>query len=179
MSVERVLEFWFSEIEPRQWWVKDPSFDARIQREFGQLHSQAVKGQLKEWRQTPQGRLAEILILDQFSRNIFRDTPGAFEHDGLSLALAEEAIERKEDRALSLVERQFLYMPLMHSESRDVHERALEVYTELGMEGPLHFEIRHKEIIDRFGRYPHRNVILGRTSTPEEEEFLTQPGSSF
>ncbi|EAO7613966.1 DUF924 domain-containing protein, partial [Salmonella enterica] len=131
------------------------------------------------WRKTAEGRLAEIIVLDQFSRNLFRDSPQAFAQDSLALALAQEAISLNLDQQLSPEQRAFLYMPFMHSESKLIHEFALKLFQRLGNPTNLEFEKKHKVIIDRFGRYPHRNQILGRESTDEELTFLTQPDSSF
>jgi uncharacterized protein (DUF924 family) len=174
-----ILNFWFEELEPAQWWKKDQAFDAMIAERFGRLHSQAVCCELYGWRQSAGGRLAEIIVLDQFSRNMFRDTAQAFSADPLALALAQEAVAAGDDADLTPIQRSFLYMPYMHSESRLIHEQAVDLYTRNGIEENLKFEIRHKEIIDRFGRYPHRNGILGRASTTDELTFLQQPGSSF
>ena len=121
----------------------------------------------------------EIIVLDQFSRNLFRDSPQAFAQDSLALALAQEAISLNLDQQLSPEQRAFLYMPFMHSESKLIHEFALKLFQRLGNPTNLEFEKKHKVIIDRFGRYPHRNQILGRASTDEELTFLTQPDSSF
>jgi uncharacterized protein (DUF924 family) len=131
------------------------------------------------WRATPEGRLAEVLVLDQFSRNVYRDTPQAFAQDALALALAQELVTSGQDRSLPLAQRSFAYMPYMHSESALVHAQAALLFAQPGMEDTLRFEVRHKEIIDRFGRYPHRNALLGRSSTPEELAFLSEPGSGF
>lgn len=178
-NIRDILSFWFEELEPRQWWVRDEQLDREIESRFGRLHQQAVAGELSDWRETPAGRLAEIIILDQFSRNIFRDTPKAFAFDGMALVLAEEAVRTGADRAFEAPEKAFFYMPYMHSESAAIHEQALKLFDQPGVEFNLEFEIKHKAIIDRFGRYPHRNEILGRESTPAEIEFLTQPDSSF
>lgn len=178
-SFQSVIDFWFVEIDPKKWWVKDGSFDRLIRERFGALNSAAVHGELFDWRRTPRGRLAEIIVLDQFSRNIFREMPESYESDPMSLALSQEAIRAGDDKALEPGQRLFLYMPFMHSESRLIHEEAVKLFTSLGRPKNLEFELRHKEIIDRFGRYPHRNEILGRHSTAEEIEFLNQPGSSF
>lgn len=178
--IEEVLGFWFREITPQQWWKVDPDFDASLSQRFGALHARAAAGELWDWRRTPQGRLAEIIVLDQFSRNLFRGTPGAFAQDPMALALAQEAVAAGHDAALvQPIERTFLYMPYMHSESRLVHVQAERLFRENGLPDNHHFELRHQAIIERFGRYPHRNALLGRTSTPEEIEFLQQPGSSF
>ena len=176
---ESVLSFWFDEIESSQWFVKDSDFDELIKARFASIHRQAKAGELYKWRASPEGRLAEIIVLDQFSRNMFRDQAEAFASDSLALVLAQEAVSCRADLALSAVQRSFLYMPFMHSESRAIHEVALSLFSQKGLEGNLNFEKRHKEIIDRFGRYPHRNEILGRVSSEEELAFLKQPGSSF
>lgn len=176
---QQVIDFWFSELEPKMWWIKDSEFDANIERRFGRVHRQAMDGELYEWRTSPLGALAEVLVLDQFSRNIFRDKPEAFACDSQALVLAQVAVENQFDEKLSVVERSFLYMPYMHSESKLIHEQAITLFTKLGNKDNLRFEQRHKDIVDRFGRYPHRNKILGRESTEEEIEFLKQPGSGF
>lgn len=176
---EDILHFWFNELTPAQWWKKDEKVDADIKQRFSDIHAKAARCELFDWRMAAKGRLAEIIILDQFSRNIFRDNARAFANDSLALALAQEALAVGADKALSLVERSFLYLPFMHSESAEIHQIAVGLYRELGIVENFDFEIKHKEIIDRFGRYPHRNKTLGRESTPEELEFLKQPGSSF
>jgi uncharacterized protein (DUF924 family) len=176
---EEVLTFWFEEIEPALWWKKDASFDALLIERFSALHARACRCELYAWRSEPGGRLAEIIVLDQFSRNMFRDSALAFANDALALALSQEAVACGADAALSAVQKSFLYMPYMHSESLEIHEIAVELYAKEGLQNNLDFEIKHKNIIERFGRYPHRNAVLGRVSTSEEIEFLTQPGSSF
>lgn len=178
-SVEAVLSFWFDETSPEQWYGKDSAFDGLIVHRFSGLHAQAVAGELWAWRDTAKGRLAELIVLDQFSRNMFRNTPEAFAADGMALALAQEAVRSGADRELTQTQAAFLYMPYMHSESLVVHGEALRLFTALGSESSLLFEKRHRDIIARFGRYPHRNSILGRQSTPEELDFLRQPGSGF
>jgi uncharacterized protein (DUF924 family) len=179
LSAQSVLQFWFTEITPAQWWKVDLAFDKLVADRFGDIHEQAVRAELFEWRITPQGRLAEVIVLDQFSRNIHRGTRRAFEADALALALAQEALSAKADEALTQDERTFLLMPYMHSESKQIHAIAEPLFKGKTAEGNYNFELRHKAIIDRFGRYPHRNVMLGRTSAPEELVFLTEPGSSF
>lgn len=174
-----VLEFWFNELEPKQWFVKDRDLDAMIEARFSLLVEQARAGELFSWRVTPQGRLAEIILIDQFSRNIFRDKPESFSADPVALVLAQEAIGAGADQRLDVQERAFLYMPFMHSESQAIHEQAVVLFDQPGLEYNLEFEYKHKAIIDRFGRYPHRNEILGRKSTEEEIAFLREPGSSF
>lgn len=174
-----VLTLWFEELMPDMWWKKDPDLDELIIKRFTSLHVRARKGELYLWRSNPQGTLAEIIVLDQFSRNMFRDTPKAFENDGTALVLAQRAVEKGFHHQLTKSEQAFLYLPFMHSESSIIHQVALALYTQLGEASNLDFEMRHKAIIDRFGRYPHRNAVLGRQSTPEEIEFLKQPGSGF
>lgn len=179
MSATEVIKFWFEEIEPKQRFAKDPAFDELIRSRFGELHKRARAGLLYTWREHPLDALAEIIILDQFSRNMFRDSAEAFAYDTLALVLAQEAVRRKLDAELDLRKKAFLYMPFMHSESAEIHEIALYLFGQPGLEDNFNFELKHKEIIARFGRYPHRNAVLGRESTPEELEFLSRPGSSF
>ncbi len=179
VSAKEVIQFWFEEIEPKQRFVKDLEFDELIRSRFAETHSQAIQGLLYSWREHPLDALAEIIVLDQFSRNMFRDKADAFASDTLALILAQEAIRRKFDAELSSTQKAFLYMPFMHSESAEIHKIALFLFDQPGLEDNFNFEVRHKDIIDRFGRYPHRNDILGRESTEEEREFLQQPGSSF
>jgi len=174
-----VIEFWFTEIGSEKWWAKDPDFDALIASRFGPVHQQAVNCELFAWREVTLGRLAEILVLDQFSRNIYRDQPQSFAFDSLALALAQEAIRMDAQAELKGHQRAFLYMPYMHSESRKIHEIAAGLFSDPEVEGNRDFELRHKAIIDRFGRYPHRNEIMNRASTAEELAFLEEPGSSF
>lgn len=179
MQAQDILDFWFDPNHRPLWFAKSDAFDDKIREQFQIIHQQAIQAELWSWRKTPEGRLAEIIVLDQFSRNIYRDQAQAFAYDSLALALAQEAISLQLDAQLSPEQRSFLYMPFMHSESKLMHEYALKLFQRLGNEINLSFEKKHKIIIDRFGRYPHRNEILGRTSTAEELEFLTQPNSSF
>ena len=176
---QEILDFWFSELESKQWWIKDEKLDRDIESRFGALHKAAIAGELSDWRESPAGRLAEIIILDQFSRNIYRDRPESFAYDNMALVLAQEAIRVGADQTFEAPEQAFFYMPFMHSESSAIHEIALKLFDQPGVEFNLEFEEKHKAIIDRFGRYPHRNSILGRQSTAEEIRFLTELGSSF
>lgn len=179
MDWQDIIHFWFDELTPEQWWKKDSHLDQQIKERFLDLHHRASQGELFEWRQAPLGRLAEIIVLDQFSRNIYRGKPEAFTQDSLSLVLAQEAVRSGDDQQLEINKRGFLYMPFMHSESRLIHQEAVKLFSQPGLEYNLEFELLHKKIIDRFGRYPHRNEILKRNSTPEEVEFLKEPNSSF
>lgn len=176
---QQVLDFWFEEIEPVMRWRKDDAFDALLVERFLETHTRACRCELFEWRRQPQGRLAEIIVLDQFSRNMFRDSALAFAHDAQALTLAQEAIACGADESLTQEQRSFLYMPFMHSESLQIQEVAVELFSKNGIGSNLDFEFKHKKIIETFGRYPHRNTVLGRQSTAEELEFLTGPGSSF
>jgi uncharacterized protein (DUF924 family) len=175
MQAETILRFWFEEAGPEKWFAKDADFDAEITARFMGTYEAAAAGELFEWRSDDAGRLAEIIVLDQFARNLFRDKSRAFEADPVALVLAQEAVglgahHRLGDRRATLL------MPYMHSESRRIHEIAVELFA-----GTVSFdyEVQHKKIIDRFGRYPHRNALLGRVSTEEERAFLATPGSSF
>ena len=176
---KHVLTFWFEETQPKTWWASDPAFDVQVKQRFGTLLAQAALGELYTWRKNAQGRLAEIIVLDQFSRNVYRDTPAAFAQDPMALALAQEAVAAGVHTQLSEMERVFLLLPYMHSESKLIHEQAEQLFRDFAPANNYEFERRHKAIIDRFGRYPHRNTIVGRTSTAEETEFLKQPGSRF
>ncbi len=176
---QEILKFWFEDIDEARWWHKDAEFDKLIRNRFSVLHRAAACCELFEWRQTAEGRLAEIIILDQFSRNMFRGSSLSFLHDHLALALSQEAISKGADNELDPTKRSFLYMPFMHSESLKIHEVAICLFQANGLQSNLNSEIRHKRIIEQFGRYPHRNGILGRESAKEEVDFLKLPGSSF
>lgn len=179
MNPHEVLQFWFEEAAPEQHFGRDGAFDAAIRTRFADTHRAAVHGELAVWRASPDGRLAEIIVLDQFSRNLYRDDARAFAADGMALVLAQEAIRAGADKDMPAVRRAFLYMPFMHSESRVIHLDAERLFRQAGLENNYVFALKHKAIIDRFGRYPHRNAVLGRLSTAEEEAFLQQPDSSF
>jgi uncharacterized protein (DUF924 family) len=179
MKYQTILDFWFQETPPNLWFAQDDAFDQKIKQRFSVCLTQAAANELWTWRSTAAGRLAEIIVLDQFSRNIYRHHPAAFTQDAQALCLAQEAIRLGLDQALPAQQRCFLYLPFMHSESPAIHALALNLFSALGDAKSLDYEIRHKRIIDRFGRYPHRNAILGRTSTPEEVAFLQQPNSRF
>ena len=179
MSSEEIIAFWFVETPPKAWWKPDSDFDETIRRRFADVYKRAILGELFAWRAEPKGRLAEIIVLDQFSRNLFRGSARAFAQDLTALVLAQEAISAGVHLALEPVHRAFLLLPYMHSESREIHRVAERLFREFAPPDNYDFELRHKAIVDRFGRYPHRNELLGRASTAEELEFLSQPGSSF
>jgi uncharacterized protein (DUF924 family) len=195
---EDVLTFWFGELDERgtadqahtaRWWTKDAAFDQEIRDRFGALHQAIVDGAHQAWLDLPRSRLAYVIVLDQFSRNMFRGTPKMFAADDLALRVAIGGIDRGMDRSVAHDERAFFYLPLMHSEALEVQQRCVELFMawrddldgELRdrVESSLDFAVRHRDIVQRFGRFPHRNAVLGRTSTPEELEFLKEPGSSF
>ncbi|OSI11443.1 hypothetical protein BWD10_00265 [Neisseria zoodegmatis] len=179
MTPQTVLDFWFDEQNRPFWFSKSDEFDAEIRSRFADVWRQAAYSELYSWRDTLHGRLAEIIVLDQFSRNLFRDSPMAFAQDNMAVALAQEAVQQPGFAGMESSERHFMLMPLMHSESRAIHEQALAWFERYTTPHALEFEIKHKVIIDRFGRYPHRNAVLGRESTEEEITFLQEPGSSF
>ena len=179
MQAKDILHFWFEELTDKQHFVKDAALDELIRTRFGTTLEAAARCELFAWRSAPEGRLAEIIVLDQFSRNIYRDTPRAFAQDSLALALAQVLVTSGQDQLLSPTQRRFAYMPYMHSESALIHAQAVQLFAQAGLENGLDFELRHQVIIDRFGRFPHRNALLGRASTAEETAFLSEPGSSF
>ena len=181
-----VLDFWFG--TPRgkaraEWFRKDEKFDAEIRRRFGELHAAAARRELDDWRRERESMLALVIVLDQFSRNLHRNDPRAFAQDAYARECARQAIGRGDDRASLPVERMFLYLPFEHSEDRADQALAMELMKQIdGFEetrGMSEWARKHQAIIDRFGRFPHRNACLGRESTPEEVEFLKTPGSGF
>ncbi len=188
---QSILEFWFGSItdpdygQPRQaWFIKDPQFDHQIQAQFFGIYAQAATGQLQDWQDHPLSGLALVIVLDQFSRNLFRRQPQAFATDPMARAAAKQALDRGFDQELLPVQRWFLYLPFEHSEDLEDQHRSVELFSQLDQSDPenakcLAYAKRHLEVIQRFGRFPHRNRILGRTSTAAEIEFLQQPGSSF
>ena len=185
---ESVLEFWFGPTEVRgrvrvEWFRKDPAFDGEIARRFGDLHRAASRRELEAWRMSAQPMLALVVVLDQFSRNLYRDDPRAFAQDTHARECAADAIERGDDLTRLPVERQFLYMPFVHGESLDDQDRGVDLMESLESFPETYdaceWAEKHRTIVRRFGRFPHRNAALGRPSTPAEIEFLKEPGSSF
>ena len=177
--MQNVLDFWFKELTPKQHFAKDAALDDTIRTRFGATLEAAAKCELFAWRATAEGRLAEVLVLDQFSRNVYRDTPRAFAQDALALVLAQELVASGQDRSLPVDQRSFAYMPYMHSESALVQAQGVALFAQPGLEDNLRFALLHQTIITRFGRFPHRNALLGRSATAEELAFLREPGSSF
>jgi uncharacterized protein (DUF924 family) len=189
-TAQAVLAFWFGAPGSSEhgkaraaWFRKDEEFDEEIRRRFGDAVAVALAGGFGEWCATPRGALARVVVLDQFTRNVFRGTPRAFAGDERGLATAQDAVARGFDRELSFVERWFVYLPFEHAESVDAQHRSLELFgalaAEMGDDEPLVWARKHAEVIFRFGRYPHRNAILGRASTSEEEAYLREPGAGF
>jgi uncharacterized protein (DUF924 family) len=175
-AIGDVLTFWFA--DPVRWWKKDPAFDAEIRDRFLSLHDAIERDERDDWLETPRGVLAYVIVLDQFSRNMFRDSARMFESDTRALAAARAALDRGMDRSLSRDERMFLCMPFMHSEDIVDQDRSVALFASTLQEW-VRFAEMHRDIVRRFGRFPHRNALLGRQSTFEELEFLKQPGSSF
>lgn len=186
-----VLAFWFDKENEPYWFEKNDDFDKRIEDKFGDIWRAAKHGECANWRRNEAladnnnaitdlaGRLAEIIVLDQFSRNLWRGDARSFSQDGMAVVLAQEAIKQPYFSTLPMEWRRFTIMPFMHSESLAIHEQYLPLFEQLNDESTLGFEHRHKDIIEKFGRYPHRNETLGRESTADEKAFLEQPGSSF
>jgi uncharacterized protein (DUF924 family) len=181
-----ILAFWFGpppHATRDVWFRNDPAFDAAIQERFGAAVAAALSGEFTTWDATPRGALARVILLDQFTRNLHRGTPLAFAGDAQALAIAKQAIARGFDLELDRFERWFLYLPFEHSEDAAMQQRSLALFGQLAAETgdrtPLEWAEKHADVIRRFGRYPHRNTILGRTSTTEERAFLAQPDSSF
>ncbi len=189
-QAEKILDFWFDQPgqqsygKPRQiWFAKKPEFDLEVRSRFLSDYEQAATGNLDEWKNSSLSCLALILLLDQFPRNMFRGTAQAFATDWQALSTAQYAVAQAYDRELLSVQRWFIYCPFEHSENLEHQNQAVALFGQLGDDpdsaDTINYAIRHREVILRFGRFPHRNEILGRASTPEEEEFLKQPGSSF
>lgn len=187
-TFQSVLDFWFGPLEARgkarpEWFRKDPAFDGEIARRFGDLHRAASRRELEAWRMSAQPMLALVVVLDQFSRNLYRDDARAFAQDAHARECSHEALERGDDLALLPVERQFLYLPFVHGEDAADQDRGVDLMRSLESfaetRGVLEWAEKHRTIVRRFGRFPHRNAALGRPSTPAELEFLAQPGSRF
>ena len=178
-EIEDILNFWFIECKPKQWFKKNEDFDQMIEKSFSSAIEDAIEGKLDSWEETETGCLALIILLDQFTRNVFRDTPRAFAGDERALALSQLCFNNDYLTKLDIHKRQFMLMPMMHSENIAVQDTALPLFKKYASEKDYEYAEKHRDIIARFGRFPHRNVILGRKSSNEEIEFLKQPGSSF
>jgi uncharacterized protein (DUF924 family) len=184
-TVQEILQFWFGEtLQPRkEWFQKNPEFDVEIRSRFLSIYEQAATNQLDSWVNLPESCLALVIVLDQFPRNLFRGQPQTFATDARALTVAQIAVEQGFDRPLPGVQRFFFYLPFEHSENLDHQNQAVQFFEQFQNDPDLQdtydYALRHRAVIARFGRFPHRNAILGRESTPEEIEFLKQPGSSF
>ncbi len=178
-DMRAVLDFWLLQTGPDKWFSRDDALDAEIREKFSALHKRAAAGELAPWRGTPHGCLGEIIVLDQFSRNLYRDDPGAYANDDQARETMTLALARDFDAGMSKDERWFLYMPLQHSEDAADQARSVELFRSLEDGGTFKYTLRHQEIITRFGRFPHRNAALGRESTAEEIAFLQEVDSSF
>lgn len=179
-EAQAVLDFWLDEETIPCWFEASEEFDRKLTLRFAETLKQAIQGELYCWRDTVLGQVAEIIVLDQFSRNIYRGTPQAFQQDGMALVLAQTLVANSVDYAsLAKSYQKWAIMPYMHSESSLIHQEAMRLFADLGDEVSMKFEVIHRDIIERFGRYPHRNEVLGRASTAEELVFLKEPDSSF
>lgn len=174
-----VWRFWFEEGGPARWFRKDPAFDEAIRTRFGALPDAALAGDLDGWRTEPRSALARVLVLDQFPRNLYRGEARMFRYDAAALAAADQLLHDGLEATLGVDERCFVYLPYEHAEDLAHQDRAVALFTALGHPEYLKFAHAHRDIIVRFGRFPHRNAALGREGTPEEVAFLSQPGSSF
>ncbi|PHS25340.1 MAG: hypothetical protein COA85_07065 [Robiginitomaculum sp.] len=177
-TLSAVLAFWFDELEPKHWFVKDSRVDEAIRARFGALY-EAMSASGSNHSEQSLETLARIIVLDQFPRNMFRETKQAFSTDELALQIAGSGIAVGQDKGLLPSQQAFFYMPYMHSEEAQDQARSVALFAAPGLEGNYDFAIKHKAIIDRFGRYPHRNAVLGRKSTEEELHFMQKPGSAF
>jgi uncharacterized protein (DUF924 family) len=178
-TVDTILRFWFAELREEQWFKVDPAVDQLIRDRFLSTYETVAAKSHDDTGEVPTLALATVIVLDQFPRNMFRGTPRAFATDAAALQIAKTAVDLGIDVLLTPTERQFLYLPYQHSEDLDTQAESVALYEKIGEDHGLDYARRHKVIVDRFSRFPHRNAILGRASTPEELAFLTEPGSSF
>ncbi|MFW6027695.1 MAG: DUF924 family protein [bacterium] len=174
-----ILDFWFGELNETQWWSPPPPVDEAVRERFRDLYEALAHEVPAAWRASARNLLAAAIVLDQFPRNMFRNDPRAYATDSRALALAREALDRGLDAELGVKERMFLYMPFQHSEDAAVQAESVALFEQLGDDGALNFARRHKAVIDRFGRFPHRNTILGRETTAEERAFLAEHPAGF
>jgi len=176
-----ILHFWFEETPEKDWFQGGEAFDAKIKERFRSVYDSAAAGAFESWAEDAQGALALCIVLDQFPRNMFRGSAQAFASDDHALRVARQAVERGFDRELSPVQRRFLYLPFEHSEDLADQKRSVALFETIREEDELGYDyaLRHLDVIERFGRFPHRNAALGRTNTAEEEDYLSQPGAGF
>lgn len=188
-TAQDILDFWFAEANAAHWFAASHTFDAQIREHFGTAMQAAASGQLDDWAATPSGWLALLILLDQFPRNVYRDDPRAWATDPAAQRTALSGLARGDDRQLPAIQRVFAYLPLEHAEDRALQQRSVALFEALQREAAveqrqqfdnfLDYARRHREVIDRFGRFPHRNAVLDRADTPEEATYLTQPGAGF
>lgn len=176
-----VIKFWFEETKPQQWFQVSEEFDALITQRFAEAYDKAAAGIFDDWKNDSDGVLALCILLDQMPRNMFRGTPKAFETDNKALVIAKYAISKGLDQVLSPTKRRFVYLPFEHSEHINDQRRSVELFEKIKNDDPLGYEyaVKHLEVIEEYGRFPHRNKILGRENTAEEEAYLAQPGAGF
>lgn len=180
-SQEDILAFWFEDTAPQQWFLVNPDFDAEIRARFADKYDKAKLGILDDWRRDADGCLALCLLLDQFPRNMFRGTPEAFATDAKALVVAKYALSKGFDQVLSPVKRRFIYLPFEHSENLQDQRKSVELFEKMKKDDPLGYDyaLKHLKVIEQYGRFPHRNKVLGRENTPDEEQYLAQPGAGF
>ncbi len=176
-----ILSFWFEETQPQQWFQVSEAFDTDVKERFTDDYEKARDEIYEDWKKDADGCLALILLLDQFPRNMFRGTGQAFETDGKALVIAKYAVSKGFDQLLPPIKRRFLYLPYEHSENLNDQRKCVELFEKMKKDDPLGHEyaLKHLKVIEEFGRFPHRNEILGRMNTPEEEAYLAQPGAGF
>ena len=174
--IDTVNRFWFEELDPKDWFSARPEIDEAIRRRFADLHAARKREPPDAQRLSAEGHVATVLVFDQFSRNLFRGSADTYATDGLALSLAIHAVDHDLDAALDARRRQFLYMPFMHSEDREMQARSVRLFGALGVPDALRYAVHHQGVVDRFGRFPHRNAILGRTTTADERDFLRSGG---
>jgi uncharacterized protein (DUF924 family) len=176
-----ILSFWFDETQPKQWFQVNEDFDRTVTERFSEPYDMAVSGDFDTWKNSADGALAYCILLDQMPRNMFRGTPKAFTTDGKALVTAKYAISKGFDQVLPPIKRRFIYLPFEHSENINDQRKSVELFEKMKGDDPLGYDyaVRHRDVIDKFGRFPHRNKILGRPNTPEEEDYLAQPDAGF
>lgn len=179
VTPREIVDFWFLEEVAKDHFNKNPELDKKIRDKYLSTYIKASKGELEDWMNKPEGYLALVIVLDQFPRNMFRESPKAFESDEYALFIAKNAIEKGLDKKLTAPQRTFLYMPFMHSENLMVQKESVKIFKDLGREINYKYAVKHLEVIEKYGRFPHRNEVLGRESTPEELEYLSKPGAGF
>jgi uncharacterized protein (DUF924 family) len=180
-SAQDILDFWFEETQPAQWFQVNPDFDDAVKKRFEDAYDKGARGIFDDWKMDPDECLALCILLDQFPRNIYRGTPKAFATDGKALIAAKFALSKGFDQVLSPMKRRFIYLPFEHSENLNDQRKCVDLFEKLKKDDPLGYDyaLRHLKVIEKYGRFPHRNKILSRMNTPDEEEYLAQAGAGF